>query len=245
MINAGLKDFNSSIHLLEAFTELYQIWPDTLVRLRLEEMFYLIRDTFVHPDGYLRLYFKADWTHVSEDNAESSQDRHGWFFEHFTYGHDVETAFLLLEASHTLGLGEDKITHRIAKKLVDHSLASGWDSEKGGFFDAGVAGENGIEIVNDHKSWWGLVEGMNALLLMHTLYPEDEQNYYDLFLTSWNHIDKYLIDKEHGGWYNAATDTYPETIEQAKSHIWKTTYHNARGMLNCIRMLRSTKHKSH
>ncbi len=93
--------------------------------------------------------------------------------------------------------------------------------------------------MNDHKSWWGLIEGMNALLLMHSLYPEDPQDYYSLFVESWEHIDTYLIDKTYGGWYNHATDTDPGTLERGKGHIWKTTYHNARGMLNCIKMLRS------
>ena len=235
---AGLKDYNSSIHIMEAFTELYLVWPDDLVRLRLEEMFLLIRDTFVHPDGYLKLYFQADWTHFSPEPDLDGPERMTWFFDHFTYGHDVETAFLLLETAHVLGWGEDEKTHQTAKQLVDHSLASGWDTIAGGFFDAGVAGEEGIRIVNNHKSWWGLVEGMNALLLMHTLYPEDPQDYYTLFLNSWEHIDAYLIDKTYGGWYNNATDTYPETVDQGKSHIWKTSYHNARGMLNCIKMLR-------
>jgi len=239
---AGLKDYNSSIHLMEAFTELYLVWPDELVRKRLEEMFLLIRDTFVDPEGYLKLYFQADWTHVAPEPDEEGPERMKWFFNHFTYGHDVETAFLLLETAHVLGWGKDEKTHRIAKQLVDHSLASGWDTIAGGFFDAGVAGEEEIRIVNSHKSWWGLVEGMNALLLMHTLYPEDPQDYYGLFLTSWDHIDTYLIDKTYGGWFNNATDTYPENVDQEKSHIWKTSYHNARGMLNCIRMLRSQEH---
>ena len=106
VLGEGLKDYNSSIHLMEAFTELYRIWPDSLVRERLEEMFYLIRDTFVHPDGYLLLYFKADWTHFSPEPAEEVPNGRNWFFEHFTYGHDVETAFLLLETGHVLGWGE-------------------------------------------------------------------------------------------------------------------------------------------
>jgi mannobiose 2-epimerase len=234
---AGLKDYNSSIHIMEAYTELFLVWPDDLVRLRLEEMFLLIRDTFVHPDGYLKLYFQADWSHFSPEPDLVGPERMTWFFEHFTYGHDVETAFLLLETAHVLGWGDDEKTHHTTKQLVDHSLASGWDTIAGGFFDAGVAGEEGIRIVNNHKSWWGLVEGMNALHLMHTLYPEDPQDYYTLFLKSWEHIDTCLIDKTYGGWYNNATDTYPETVEQGKSHIWKTSYHNARGMLNCIKML--------
>jgi len=236
---AGLKDYNSSIHIMEAFTELYLVWPDDLVRKRLEEMFTLIRDTFVHPDGYLRLYFQPDWRLVTSSPGEEESQSESWFLNHFTYGHDVETAYLLLETAHVLGQGEDEKTHTIAKKLVDHSLASGWDTVNGGFFDAGVAGDEGIRIVNNHKSWWGQVEGMNALLLMYTLYPGDPQDYYNKFLKSWEHIDTYLIDKTYGGWYNNATDTYPDNINQLKSHIWKTTYHNTRGMLNCIRMLRS------
>ena len=237
-LRMGIKDYNSSIHVMEALTELYRIWPDSLVRARLEEMFYLIRDTFVHPDGYLQLFFEPDWTLVSRGLAEAGDEEGQWFLDHFTYGHDVETAFLLLETAHILGWGENEKTHHIAKRLVDHSLESGWDQVNGGFFDAGVAEESGVRIINNHKAWWGLVEGMNALLLMHTLYPEDPQDYYRLFLKSWEHIDTYLIDKEYGGWYNASLDTYPETVDQLKSHVWKTTYHNARGMVNCIHMLR-------
>jgi mannobiose 2-epimerase len=241
---SGIKDYNSSIHVMESLTELFRIWPDSLVRERLEEMFYLVRDTFVHPDGYLRLFFEPDWTLVTGKKAEAGAAdggamEEGWFLNHFTYGHDVETAYLLLETAHVLGWSEDEKTHRIAKQLVDHSLASGWDPIDGGFFDAGLAEKKGIRIVNNHKSWWGQVEGMNALLLMSTLYPDDPQDYYNKFLKSWEHIDSYLIDKTYGGWYNNATDTWPENVNQNKSHIWKTTYHNARGMVNCIHMLRS------
>jgi mannobiose 2-epimerase len=232
----ALKDYNSSIHLMEALTQLYTVWPDPDVRKRLEEMFYLVRDTFVHPDGFLQLYFHADWT-LADDELESDGENY-WFTKHITYGHDVETGFLLLETAHVLGWGEDEKTHRIAKRLVDHSLESGWDRVNGGFFDAGRAEGDTIVIINDHKSWWGLVEGMNALLLMHTLYPDDPADYYGKFRKAWEHIDTYLIDKEYGGWYNAALDTDPESIDEPKSHIWKTTYHNTRGMIHCIDMLR-------
>jgi len=233
----GTKDYNSSIHLMEAFCELYKVWPDNLVRTRLEEMLTLIRDTFVHPDGYLRLYFYPDWKLVTEQATDESSEGNSWFTEHFTYGHDVETAYLLLETAYVLGRGEDEKTHQIAKRLVDHSLESGWDTVTGGFFDAGKMIEGKITITNDRKSWWGLVEGMNALLMMYQLYPEDPNDYYGKFLKSWEHIDNYLIDKEYGGWYNYALDTHPENKQQRKSHIWKTTYHNTRGMIRCIKML--------
>ena len=237
----GLKDYNSSIHLMEAFTELYRVWPDSLVRTRLEEMFFLIRDTFVHPEGYLQLYFYPDWTLVPDNTMDELSEGNDWFTQHFTYGHDVETAYLLLETAHILGWGEDGKTHQIAKRLVDHSLESGWDREVGGFYDAGKEIEGVINIINNRKSWWSQIEGLNALILMHTLYPEDPQDYYKLSVKMWEYMDTYLIDKEHGGWYNHSLDISPESATGRKSHAWKTTYHNARGMVNCIHMLRNLK----
>ena len=53
----GYKDQNSSIHILEALTELYHVWPEPLVRLRLQEMLSLIRDKMVSKKGYLILFF--------------------------------------------------------------------------------------------------------------------------------------------------------------------------------------------
>ncbi|MCK4853265.1 MAG: AGE family epimerase/isomerase [Bacteroidales bacterium] len=234
----GLKDYNSSIHLMEAFSELYRVWPDSLVRARLEEMFYLIRDTFVHPHGYLQLYFYPDWKLVTAQTMNELSEENYRFTSHFTYGHDVETAYLLLETTHVLGWSEDEKTQKIAKRLVDHSLESGWDQMAGGFYDAGIVSEGKIMIISNHKAWWGQVEGMNALLMMHQLYHEDPNDYYGRFLKSWKYINNYLIDKEYGGWFNYGLDTYPESKKQHKSHIWKTTYHNSRGMIRCIQMLR-------
>jgi mannobiose 2-epimerase len=161
-----------------------------------------------------------------------------WETQHITYGHDVETAYLLLETASELGMDQDPVTRRIARRLVDHSLESGWDTIAGGFFDAGKKKEGDIMIINRHKSWWAQAEGLNALLLMHTLHPEDTADYYGLFHEMWVYIDRYLIDHTYGGWYNSGLDTYPGNRTQRKSHAWKTTYHNVRAMIHCIHMLK-------
>ncbi|MGC9343592.1 MAG: AGE family epimerase/isomerase [Bacteroidales bacterium] len=228
--HTGLKEFNSSIHILEALTELYRVWPDSLAEIRLEEMYTLFKEKLIHPDGYLVLYFNPDWTSVPKSTMDSLSQGNSWYTQHISFGHDVETAYLLLEAAQALGKGEDEQAYKLAKKLVDHSLDHGWDDEKGGFYYIGYKQEDYVLIHDPHKAWWTQAEGLNALHLMHSLNPNDKRDYYGKFLQLWKYIDTYLIDKENGGWYNYGLDNYPENKTLKKSHNWKASYHNVRGV---------------
>lgn len=233
------KDQNSSIHLLEAFTALYQVWPDPLVKERLLMMLYLIRDKITHPKGYLQLFLNADLTPVSyRDSAEDVRKKHRQN-DHISYGHDVETAFLMLEASEVAGLKNDSITLRKAKKMVDHSIETGWDKTVGGFYEAGYYFRNQekVTIINDTKNWWAQAEGLNSLLMMADLFPADPHNYKLLFLMQWDYIKIYLIDHEHGDWYAGGIDKEPGQKLAMKAQIWKCNYHNSRSLMNCLKRL--------
>lgn len=236
----GYKDQNSSIHLLEAFTELYGVWKDELLRSRLQEMLFLIRDVMMTKQGYLQLFFQRDWTPVSfRDSSEASILQHR-YLDHVSFGHDVETAYLMLEASHVLRLHNDTATVRIAKLAVDHALQHGWDNTTGGFYDEGYyfKDKKGITIIRDSKNWWAQAEGLNTLLLMADSYPKDKNEYYQKFLLLWNYVNTYLIDHVHGDWYEGGLDKEPEKATVQKGHIWKATYHNFRGLDHCIQRLR-------
>lgn len=238
--NVSLKDYNSTIHLMEAFTELYKAWPDPLVKTRLQEVLTIVRDTFVNKKGYLNLYFTDDWKLVS--NRDSSQEviRSRSWIDHITFGHDVETAFLLLEASYALGEKNETATLKIAKKLVDHALANGFNQISGGFYDEGyyLSGSNSITILSKNAQWWVQAEGLNALLLMSRIFPE-EKTYYQSYLKMWSYIDNYLIDKKHGDWYINGLNYNPEVIKAPKASVWKCNYHNGRALMNCIRILKN------
>ena len=120
----GYKSMNSHIHLLEAMTALYRIWPDPLVEKRLRELFLVVRDKIAVEPGCLNLFFTPDWRPVPE---------------HDSFGHDVETAYLLLEAAEALKEPDDAKTLTVARCLVDHALQWGWDERLGGFYDRGAA----------------------------------------------------------------------------------------------------------
>lgn len=236
----GYKDQNSSIHLLEAFTALFQIWKDPLLEKRLEEMLVLVRDTLTHPKGYLILFFEPDWTPVTfqgEDEETILQHRQ---LDHVSFGHDVETGFLLIEAAHVLGWGDDQKTVSQAKKMIDHGLSFGWDDDKGGFYDEGYYFENEDEprIIKDSKNWWAQAEGMNALLLMATYFPDDPMDYYGKFQKQWSYIQENLIDHVHGGWYAGGLDKQAHHKTSDKGHIWKGNYHQLRSFKHSIDMLR-------
>ncbi len=243
--DTGYKDQNSSIHLLEAFTELYQVWPDELLRERLNEMLVLIRDTITTPKGHLTLFLQPDWSPVSfADSSKEVIEKHHQL-DHVSIGHDVETAYLLIEASHIMGIQNDTTTMTIAKRMVDHALRNGWDNSLGGFYDEGYyfKGEPQITITHDTKNWWAQAEGLNALLLMADLYPEDKMNYFQKFETLWKYTDTYLIDHEHGDFYAGGLDKQPDMKTALKGHIWKATYHQYRSLENCVIRLKAEEHK--
>jgi mannobiose 2-epimerase len=178
---AGYKSMNTHIHLLEAFTELYQVWPDPTLHQRLEEMLAVVRDKICVEPGVMNLYFTNAWQPIPD---------------HDSYGHDVETAYLMLETDEVLHHKAGPQTERMAKMLVDHALAYGWDEKNGGFFREGTTFGKPEDT---HKEWWIQVEGLNALLLMHERYGKQNELYFQRFLEQWAFIKNHTIDAQFHG----------------------------------------------
>ena len=240
--NTPPKDQNSSIHLLEGLTELYKVWKDDLLRSRIEEMLVIIRDTITTDKGYMNLFFRRDWSPVLYTDKTYSGGRNKHLFDHVSFGHDIETAFLLLEAAEAIGIESDESTHRISKKMTDHTITNGWDPGTGATYDAGYyfGEQENITILKNHTPFWVSTESFHTMLIMSRLYPDDPINYYDKFATTWDYCKKYLIDHENGGWYSTGTNEVPSAKNADKGGIWKGNYHAARSLINCMKLLRET-----
>ena len=177
----GHKTMNTHIHLLEAFTALYEVWPDAQLLARLGEVFQIVRDRVVTPEGYLELYFMPDWTRVDGGDSMGTMSRRPTCSPKGPRpGHTRRRP--------DLGRGSSP---------VDHALAYGWDDEHDGFFDHGHP--DGEPTVTD-KIWWVQAEGLNALLLLHERYGSEDPRYFDAFTRQWAFIENYQVDKIHGGW---------------------------------------------
>ncbi|MCK4855508.1 MAG: AGE family epimerase/isomerase [Bacteroidales bacterium] len=234
------KDQNSSIHLIEGFTELYKVWKDDHLKSRINELLVIIRDTITTEKGHMNLFFRQDWSPVyyTDETFRGGINEHQ--FDHVSFGHDIETAYLLLEASEAIGIVNDTKTHRISKKMTDHTIINGWDDELGATYDAGYYFEDGVmTILNKHTAFWVSTESFHTMLIMSGLYPDDPMDYYDKFALTWDYCKNYLIDHENGGWYINGLNEVPESVNADKGGIWKGNYHSARSLINCINILRN------
>jgi mannobiose 2-epimerase len=216
----GFKSMNSHIHLLEAMSELKKIDDRPVVKERLLELLHVVRDRIAVEPGALNLYLTRDWRAIPA---------------HDSFGHDVETSFLLVEAALALGIPDDEKTWRVARALVDHALDWGWDEESGGFYDKG---ESFAGAAFDRKKvWWTAAEGLNALLLLHRKFGDRTDRYWRAFLKQWGFIEQHLLDPFHGGWYSETTREGKLIGDGSKASQWKANYHTSRALMNVAGML--------
>jgi mannobiose 2-epimerase len=215
----GFKSMNTHIHLLESFTQLYEVWKDETLRKRLEELLVVNRDKVCVDPGVMNQFFTSDWRPIPD---------------HDSYGHDVETAYLMLETEEVLGKGHDPRTERMARMLVDHGLAYGWDQNYGGFFRDGTTFGRPED---RQKEWWMQFEGLNVFLLMHEEYGRQTDVYFKAFQQQWQFIKDYQIDSQfHGVYEMIGPDGVPTDL--IKGRIWKAAYHDGRALLNVTERLR-------
>ena len=235
------KDQNSMIHIMEAFTELYHVWPDPGLRVRLDSLFHDVRDIAIDDHPYLTLFFKRDWTPISYRDSNNYLRTTHFEEDHISFGHNVETAYLLLETSKALGLHDEKKTIEIGKWMDDYAIENGWDKELGGVYDGGYIfrGEKNVTIIMPTKQWWSQVEALNSFLMMSEYFPKDKMDYYMKFCEQWSYIKNYVLDRKYGGWYWGGIDKAPQNKKGPKATIWKCNYHTTRGLINCIKRLES------
>jgi len=235
---ADFKDYNSGIHLLEALTALYRVWPDSLLQERLLENLHIIRDTMTNQKGELRLYFYPNWTPFKYTSDKEAEDDN-FLLEFVSWGHNIETAFLLLDASNSLGNVEYQETLQKSKIMVDSSIGEiGYDLNVGGICYEGYyfAVNNSLTVIDNEKQWWVQAECLHSALLIYTLFP-DEIKYKTVVIQQWNYINQYIIDPIYGGWYRDGLDKTPSAKLAPKGDPWKANYHDSRAMMDCIKLI--------
>jgi cellobiose epimerase len=207
------KDTNTHIHLLEAFTALYRQSRDAAVRARLEELVKVIVTRVVQPSNYAHKEFYADWR-IHEKPVVS-------------YGHDLETAWLLVDALDALGTALDAQVRQVVLSLGKHAAELGFDREQGGYFEEGVPG--GAPTKRE-KIWWVQAEALPGLWWLYRLGGDPVELERLERTLGW--IETRQVDHEHGEWFwGINPDGSVGPRGDHKGEEWKAEYHALRATL--------------
>lgn len=211
------KTMNTLLHVFEAYTELYRVAKLPEVKERLE----WIMDTFAGKVYNPKLHRQEVFF---DRNMNTILDLH-------SYGHDIETAWLMDRGVEVLGEKKYKekmtpitkdLTAEIYKVAFDgHSLAN--ECEKG--------------VVNVHRIWWVQAETVIGFLNGWQKDPSRTE-YLDAAKSEWQFIKDHVMDKRQGSEWFWEVDQSGKPYEgRPIVEPWKCPYHNGRMCFEVIRRL--------
>jgi mannobiose 2-epimerase len=211
------KTMNTHLHILEAFTNLYRVWPDKQLKKQLKRLVNLFYDEIINPDTHhQRLYFTMEWN--SLDKTDS-------------YGHDIELSWLLCEAAKITG--DDRLierTKQMAITLVDTQIKEGWSPQGYMYYEK----SNGA--ISKNIEWWPQAEAVVGLINAWQL--SNDPGYATTAIVTWRWIKENLIDSEYGEWYYRLDENLLPITTLPKADRWKCPYHNSRMAFETIERIR-------
>jgi len=207
------KETNTHLHLMEAFAALHGATRDPVAGARAAEIVRLFEERIVQRDGYAAKEFLPDFTPFGTPAV--------------SYGHDLETAWLLLDTSRALGRPNDSRVQGVALRLGENSAAAGFDPVRGGFFEEGPPGK---PAVLREKIWWIQAEALPALFRLYEL--TGDSAHLGRLERTLDFIEQHQRDREHGGWFwGIREDGSLGARGDDKGGEWKASYHELRALV--------------
>ena len=211
------KTMNTLLHVLEAYTELYRVAPSEEVGAALRKILIVFKEKVYNQSTHrLEVFFDEKMNTISDL---------------YSYGHDIEAAWLLDRACDILGKEEiteqtkqytTEISAEVYKEALDQEGHVSMNNEC-------FKGE-----VDTTKVWWVQAE---AMVGFYNCYQKTgEERYQKISEDLWEYIKKYMIDKREGAeWFWCLDRTGEPFRQKPVVEPWKCPYHNGRA---CMEMMR-------
>jgi mannobiose 2-epimerase len=210
-LSAGAeKDTNTHLHLMEAWSALYEATQNAQVGARLNELLDLFATKLRQPSGYVHSEFKLNWALVGTPRV--------------SYGHDLETSWLMLDAARVLGRSNDVDVRAAALSIAARSAVAGFDAQAGGYFEAGPL--TGVD--DRDKIWWVQFEALEGLWWANELDPENV--YLDRLGSTLDWIEQ-AEDLPAGEWFATTNADGSASGADYKGDEWKDSYHPVRSLV--------------
>ena len=212
-INAD-KTMNSHLHILEAYANLYKVWPDKDLKKAVESLLDIVGTKIMDSDGHLQLYFRRDWTVMPGG---------------VSYGHDIETSWLALECA--MALGDPEVVERVRPWALKMAHAGNEGLLPDGSMRYEVRADGSLD---DSRQWWVQAETVVGNLWLWKYHGEPEG--LNRALVCWEYIKTHLV-RPDGEWHWAILPDGTPDLSQPRAGFWKCPYHNTRMCLEVIRLL--------
>lgn len=217
------KTMNTTLHLIEAYAELYRLTSDPQTGKALRALLTLMAERIYNPDrNRLEVFF--------DDDLFTLSDLH-------SYGHDIEASWLVDHACECLG--DEKLTEEL--RGIDYKLAAHVYATA--FCGGALYNECFMQKDDKIRVWWVQAEGVIGFLNAAKTAemrgePEAQKTYTDCAITLWAYIRDHQIDREVGGEWFAETGLDGMPIgETDMAGLWKCPYHNSRMCLEVMRRI--------
>ena len=213
------KTMNTTLHLMEAYTELYLADHNPKVLERLKFQLDVSYDKIYDKENHkLFVFFDKDLNEIG--NVHS-------------YGHDIEATWLTDRALDVIGDEEyAKKFREMDKDIVANIAKVAYDKESGSLLNEVDKG-----IVNRQRVWWVQAESVVGFLNAYQR-KYGGKEYLEIAENIWNYIKNNIVDKREGGeWIWDLNDK--GELDPARNVVdpWKCPYHNGRMCIEMIQRL--------
>lgn len=209
------KSMNTHLHVLEAFTNLYRIWPNENLSWHIKQLLNNFETHIINQQtNTMHLFFENDWTvqgHI------------------VSFGHDIEASWLLLEAAEVLGDAElITRTKQTAIKMTD-AARRGLDLDGGLWYEASQNFQHWIY----EKHSWPQAEGMVGFFNAWQL--TNEESFLKNSTGCWTFVKKHL--KDSAGEWHWGMNKDGSLMQKDKAGFWKCPYHTTRACMEIIKRI--------
>jgi len=214
---AEKKSMNNHLHVLEAYTNLYRVWPEPRVAERLRELIKIFLTRILDPrTNHLHHFFDEQWR-VRSDT--------------YTFGHDIEASWLLCEAAEELGDAPLLARVRAVALLMALAVRREGLAANGALCYEGKGGQ----VIDAGWECWPQAEAMVGFLNAYHLGGNAE--YFEVAQSVWCFINQNLVDRVHGEWFWRINPDGRPDPKLPKVSEWKGPYHATRAGLETLRRI--------
>ena len=233
------KTLDVHMHLMEAFTTLYECTGKDVHRRKLLEDIDLLIYRIIHPvyKTGIPQFFK-DWTVAPQIKFDiiwgwdrfSAEGQKGNSTDNTCYGHNAEFAWLLIHALEILKIDRGSYSD-LLRIIFDHTVNNGIDNEFGGVY---VEGPHSGGVYDREKEFWQQAEVLIGMLDGVIMFGDER--YWEAYKNVHRFVLDKMVNKGVGEWFPLMTRK-GEPIWTHMSHSWKINYHTIRSMVQSIQRM--------